>query len=107
LLLGTAEGIRPVPTLLYAMAGGRAPPPRQFEHVGFPLRDSPVAVDAPWSFAARPPAASTASACTTGCESRQGQWHRLRRSGPEHKGGRATQVRVCFSGGAGLWARAE
>jgi hypothetical protein len=31
LLLGTAKGVRPVPTLLYAMAGGRAPPSRQFE----------------------------------------------------------------------------
>src|SRR5262249_54267500 len=48
-----------------------------------PLSESPVAVDAPWSLRLGPPRASAPSACTTGCESTRGQWHRVRRHWPQ------------------------
>jgi hypothetical protein len=43
-----------------------------------PFPDSPVAGDAPWSFAARPPAGFHSQRLHDGCESTRGQWHRVR-----------------------------
>src|SRR5262249_33349155 len=46
-----------------------------------------------------PQQASTASACTTGCESTRGPWPRVRRRWPEHNSRRVNSTASLFFGG--------